>query len=276
MIDIHNHTKFSFDSVAEPSEMIGIARKKGASVYGFAEHLNLSSATDVDETWASLKSYIEEIDCLRNKNSDMEVLHGIELNYVTDYEDLAEEFVGKIPFDYVINSVHNLNNFNGFDLYGKQVQFMDKEKLFELYFDEIKNSLNVKYDYHVVGHVGFLIKLIKVVDFDRIITEFKDKIDYILSQIIERKACLEINTNTGKDGCFFPCKRILTRYLELGGERVSLGADAHTPNRVMENIFNAIVMLDGLGFSEITYYKQKKEIVKPIKEIMRINNAATI
>ena len=276
MIDIHNHTKFSFDSVAEPSEMIDIANKKGASVYGFDEHLNLSAATDVDWTWKNLESYIADIDCLGNNNSDMEILHGIEMDYAKNYENLCCEFVGNLPFDYIINSVHHLNNFNGLDLYGKEVQLMDKEKLFELYFDEIINSLNVKYDYQIVGHVGFLIKLINGVDYDSIISEFKTKIDYILSQIIERKVCLEVNTNSGKYTCFFPGKRILRRYLELGGSKVSLGADAHTPDRVTENIFNAIVMLDTLGFSDITYYKQKKEINKSIKDLMRLCDAATI
>lgn len=276
MIDIHNHSKFSFDSIAEPSEMINIAKNKGASVYGFAEHLNLSVTTNVDETWKNLKSYITEIAYLRNKSSDMEVLHGIEINYTKDYQNLSCEFVNHLPFDYVINSVHHLNNFYGFDLYGKEVQLMDKEKLFELYFDEIINSLNAQYDYQVVGHVGFLIKLIKDVDFDSIISRFETKVNYILSQIIERNVCLEINTNSGKDKCFFPCNRILKRYLELGGSKVSLGADAHTPDRVMENIYDAMVMLDSLGFSNITYFKQKKEINKSIKDLMRAYNAIKI
>lgn len=276
MIDIHNHSKFSFDSIAEPSEMINIAKNKGASVYGFAEHLNLSFTTNVDETWKNLISYITEINFLQNKNSDMEILHGIEINHTKDYQNLSCEFVKSLPFDYVINSVHHLNNFNGLDLYANEVQLMDREKLFELYFDEIINSLNVKYDYQVVGHVGFLIKLIKNADFDLIISRFETKINYILSQIIERNVCLEINTNSGKDNCFFPCKRILDRYIELGGNKVSLGADAHTPNRVMENVFNAIVMLDSLGFSNITYFKQKKELNKSIKDLMRSYNATAI
>lgn len=276
MIDIHNHSKFSFDSIAEPSEMINIAKKKGAHVFGFAEHLNLNSMTNVDGTWKNLKAYITEIAYLQNKNLDLEVLHGIEINYTKDYQNLSCDFVNHLPFDYVINSVHHLNNFYGLDLYGKEVQLMDKEKLFELYFDEIINSLSVQYDYQVVGHIGFLIKLIKDVDFDSIISRFESKIDYILLQIIERKAVLELNTNSGKDNSFFPCSRILRRYLELGGNKVSLGADAHTPNRVLENVYNAIVMLDSLGFSNITYFKQKKEINKSIKDLMRSYNANAI
>ncbi len=63
---------------------------------------------------------------------------------------------------------------------------------------------------------------------------YSDVIDEILRLLIERGKGIEINTGGFKYGLGHPnpCEEILARYRELGGEIITVGADAHAPEHV--------------------------------------------
>ena len=72
--------------------------------------------------------------------------------------------------------------------------------------------------------------------------------------------CLEVNTSGigTPHGELMPPKWILREYKEKGGCLVSLGYDAHSPERIANGFDSTIELLRECGFDAYYYYKQRK------------------
>ncbi len=76
----------------------------------------------------------------------------------------------------------------------------------------------------------------------------------ILDTILEWLAChgKGIEINTGGLGYGLkepnPCTDIIRRYRELGGETVTIGSDAHVPERIAQSFSRAEEILKNCGF----------------------------
>ena len=80
--------------------------------------------------------------------------------------------------------------------------------------------------------------------------KYSDYIDPILKIIVEKGIALEVNSkgyqaNLGEPN---PCRDIVKRYKELGGETVTIGSDAHTAEHVAYNFDRVEALLLECGF----------------------------
>ena len=77
---------------------------------------------------------------------------------------------------------------------------------------------------------------------------------------------IELNTGGFKYGLGHPnpCEDILKRYHELGGEILTLGADAHKPEHVAYDFDKIPDILKTCGFSYYTVFKERKPVFLPI------------
>ena len=165
------------------------------------------------------------------------VVHGLEINFYPSQNDkyiFAEEH---LDIDYVINSIHGV----GRESFYLPQFFIGKDEniVAGQYLDEILLSLQVPYDYQIVGHIGTISKLFTKRDKNITYSEFPDKYDAILKYIIEHNKALEINTNF--DGVnFFPHVSVIQRYYDLGGRIITIGGDAHNASKVYQ--YNDVVI----------------------------------
>ena len=74
----------------------------------------------------------------------------------------------------------------------------------------------------------------------------------MLENCIARGLALELNTWSVRRGtrCITPAPEILRWYREMGGERVTLGSDAHQPERVAEDFR----LMRSIGVNTIRVY----------------------
>ena len=91
-------------------------------------------------------------------------------------------------------------------------------------------------------------------------------IDKALNTIIEHDLALEINTAGYKYGLGQPNPQadILARYLELGGEKITIGADAHKPEHIAYDFKKAEELLNTLGFKYYTVFKKRQPVMLPL------------
>ena len=61
-----------------------------------------------------------------------------------------------------------------------------------------------------------------------------------------------------------PCVGIIRRYRELGGEIITIGADAHTPDKAAYAFDRAEAVLDRCGFRYYTVFKEHKPEFLPL------------
>ncbi len=256
MLDIHNHSRFSFDSKACPKEEVEEAIKKGISVYGFAEHVYLHAKSDFRAVTSQMQEYVRCVGDIKSLYPTIKVLRGVEYNCDKGQENNYKALSGLVDFDYVINSVHWVN---GEDMYKDFFANRSVDQAYNLYFDEVLKSLNAEYEYQIVGHFGVLLKIGKQFTPQEYFTRYYLRIKEILTEIIKRNKVLEVNTSTGNIGVSVPNKEVLELYYHLGGRKISFGADAHAVQAVGRNIDIAIKEARKVGFEYATYYEKMQE-----------------
>lgn len=103
--------------------------------------------------------------------------------------------------------------------------------------------------------------------------EFSDVFDDILTAIIEKDKCLEVNSKTYRGGkttsefslrhLSIPDVDVLKRYYELGGRKISFGSDAHRTNSIAYNYDKIATAMKEIGFEGFTrYVNREPELVK--------------
>ena len=83
---------------------------------------------------------------------------------------------------------------------------------------------------------------------------YQDVIDPILDLLLAHDIALEINTagfSKGLSQCN-PCTGIIRRYRQMGGRKITVGADAHAPAGIAAGFDTAAAILTEAGFD--TYY----------------------
>jgi histidinol-phosphatase (PHP family) len=74
--------------------------------------------------------------------------------------------------------------------------------------------------------------------------------DNILLHLIQEGKGIEVNTGGFRSGLNQPnpCIDIIKRYNELGGEIITIGSDAHSPEEIAYNFDKACEILKSCGF----------------------------
>ena len=87
----------------------------------------------------------------------------------------------------------------------------------------------------------------------------EEKIAKILEKIIKRGIALEVNTaRLYTNGQYnFRMEEILRLYRSLGGDRITLGSDAHQADAVAGNFPKAAELLRLCGFDRILCYEHR-------------------
>lgn len=252
MFDYHMHTRISFDSDADPIAMLRAAERAGLNEICFTEHYDIHPLRPSEIEPPDLEEYRRNIELLRSQNSPVKIKMGIELGVTTELLPQFEKIADDFPCDFVICSQHFIHGEDPYD-----------EGFFDMYPDwkedylrAILSSISSFNKYSVVGHIGYPGKYCgQAMRY----LENPDLIDSIFKKVISDGKGIEINTSSFSAlGEFVPASCILHRYLELGGEIITLGSDAHYPSRVGENIRRAKELLLSLGFKYVCTFSDMK------------------
>ncbi|MBR1747105.1 MAG: histidinol-phosphatase HisJ family protein [Clostridia bacterium] len=258
MIDAHTHTHFSFDGKSSATDMAERGKALGLEYMAFTDHYDRDYAHI--ERYKSvpqmvLTDYVEAVTKMKEQYPFLAL--GIECGY----SELSEEdYATTLPYeklDYVLNSIHTVD---GVESYGKDYfEGKTKEEAYGAYLKKILKSLDAKYDYDTVSHIGYVRKSSPYPDPALTMKEFGDVIDEILKKVVQKGKTIEINSNI-KSKDFMPTAEIIKRYRELGGENVTFSSDAHIVSRVGEMYDVAKEMVKSCGFSYWTVYRRRTPV----------------
>lgn len=265
LIDVHVHSSFSFDSDERIENYIEQAKKLTVPVIGFSEHYDYDAYLDgADIGLTDVKAYTECLEKLREQVGSPEILCGIEFGYSQAAEGEYKRLACDKRFDYIINSVHTLPN-RGDSYYPAFFEGTTTKQAYSDYFNAVLNSIKADFDYQIVGHLGYVSRYRNAPDGRIKYCDYAEILDEILKEIIKRDKCLEINTSSGRAGSdFLPDRDIIERYLQLGGEKMSFGSDAHKAGDYTKKSGILTDYLKGIGVKNLFYYKQRKAILYKI------------
>ena len=253
--DLHVHTNFSSDVLhitdLTPDALAQRAIGLGLSAIALTDHLDVNS--EVEGIFPPLDEE-KRNRAVRKTQADymgrLRVICGIELGQPTQYPDVALEMLDRGNYDFVLGSMHNLTGMPdfalmelcGYDEDGRQAMLSD-------YLDEYL-ALTEFPGIDSFAHLTYPLRYFAKNNLPGDLLRFPDKVRKILKNIIARDAALEINSSGYRNGmdCPMPDLPILKLYRDLGGEKVTLGSDAHRIHDVGADFVPAAALLHSTGF----------------------------
>lgn len=273
--DMHMHTCFSTDSEACPRDMADEAVRKGLKTICFTDHFDKDDLEWGEEGIFDVDAYFVEMQKLQEEYAGkLNIRIGIELGLRTYLKDYYEELTKKHPFDFVIGSVHNVpykKDAEGNILYtdpAAEKLFTDRtdKEAYRLMMETTLENVRTSDCFQTLGHLDYVVRYGKSREKEYSYTDYADIIDEILKLLIEKEKGLEVNSAGLKYGLPFahPHPDVLKRYRELGGEIITIGADAHKPEHIAYDFAKAEEILKSCGFKYYTEFFEQKPVFKQL------------
>lgn len=271
LADYHVHTEFSDDSVYPMEQVIRDAIGMGMEEICFTDHVDYGIKDDWDagvpiryrgnEPLANVDypRYFAEISRLQQKYSgQIAIKQGMEFGMQTHTIPKYEELFGKYPFDFVILSIHQVEDK---EFWTQAFQKGRSQKEYnERYYEEMLQVVRAYKNYSVLGHMDLITRYDEQGYYS--FEEVKPVIADILKTVIQDGKGIEFNTSYHRYGLkdTTPSVDILKLYQRLGGEIITIGSDSHRREHLGACIREAGQLLKDLGFRFFCIYDKMKPI----------------
>jgi histidinol-phosphatase (PHP family) len=236
IVDLHAHTHHSHGQ-ASTEAMYLAAKDKGLKVFGFSEHSPRPAGylypTDYQEKLNSrFGQYVDEVRDMaaRGKEDGLEVLLGLEVDYIRGQEAYAAELCRRHPFEYIIGGLHFQGTW-GFDGPSDDwtpLSRTDRFAIYARYYDDLA-SMCATGLFHIAAHPD-LIKIFSVDDFNAWLESpaALAKVTTALQAIKDNRMIMEVSSA----GLRKPCKEIYPgqKIMALAAAMklpISFASDAH-------------------------------------------------
>lgn len=259
--DCHMHSAFSADSETPMEQMIEKACALGLQGICFTEHLDPDYPPTPDQLDFSLdmKTYMETLFFLKEQYQErIQVNFGIELGLQEHLGDFFRGLTQTAPFDFVIGSSHVVHGYDPY--YDDYFAGREEYDCYREYFESILENLQSFDGMDVYGHLDYVVRYGPGKNKEYSYGIYSDILDEILRTLISRNIGIELNTGGYHYGLGEPnpCVDVIRRYRELGGEIITVGADAHTPDKVAYAFDKAAAVLEQCGFRYYTVFRRRK------------------
>lgn len=267
MFDYHVHSKISFDSEAEPEEIIREARKKGLRELCFTDHMDFEGP--VKHICFEYQKYRDTYVPLQEKYQDIAIKLGVEIGSEPGKFDQCNAFLQDKSFDFVICSQHVVRGDDPY--FPSYFERYSREQGYRLYLEELLAGIMEFDQFDVVGHIGYVSKYYpgqnRKIDYP---AELQDIVDEILKVVIQKGKGIEVNTSgIYQTGDFEPTKEIIARYIALGGEILTLGSDSHFPEVVGAYFDDAMAFLSAIGAKYLCTFTKRVPTFHKLSSLMR-------
>ncbi|MFO8061585.1 MAG: histidinol-phosphatase HisJ family protein [bacterium] len=249
-IDLHNHTRFSFDSEITMEQTVRTAEQNNIGILGFSDHLDFAQDDPGCEYYEPDEQF--RVFSQLKDESDIELFCGIEASYEDYYYDRTLDIIKRYPFDYVIMSVHFVNNtvisqwIREIEDGKNDIEAVDYSPYFKHMIELVRKT-----DFDILGHMDYYKKYSKFTHkktFDR----YRDYYARIIEAIVAKGSIIEINTSGLRYDCSeqFPEERILQLYSDAGGELISTGSDSHDRSHIGFGLDKAEELISKYNFKK--------------------------
>ena len=267
--DCHMHTEFSTDSEAPVRSMIDGALERGLKEICLTDHYDKDypRVPDIEGTAFvfDTEEYFRTLAALREEYAGrITVRTGIEIGLQPHLGEFYRELIRSNPFDFVIGSVHLVHGLDPY--YGEIFEGRTDEEVYRETFRMTVENLDAIDDFDVLGHIDYVVRYGREKAAHYSYQRFADEIDEILRKVIDMGKGIELNTGGFKYGLGFcnPHPDIIKRYRELGGEIITVGADAHKPEHIAYDFDKAEEILKDCGFKYYTVFEERKPLFRKL------------
>ncbi len=256
-VDLHTHTYLS-DGKDSHEEMVAAAIFRGIKEIGFSDHVSIKPIA-----WAMplerLDDMVKRVEAVRKSTDShsIKIKLGAEVDFFVGHEQKIRDIIKPLPLDYVIGSVHFLDDWN-FDTDISPYDEISIDRFYKQYFKALQQSAKSGL-FDIIGHCDLAKKF-------RYYPSFS--LDTLYKKTAEVfKNCnvvVELNTSGRIKPCneFYPSAAFL-QHLARCKVPITLGSDAHVEQNVGQFFDDAITELKALGYKEVVSFTQRnREYIK--------------
>lgn len=264
--DFHVHTSFSGDSDTAPETQIETAIKKGLTTLCLTDHedMDYPKGCPIDFN-LDTDAYYDTALALQHVYADrLDLRIGVELGLQPHLVSKLNAYAACKPWDFIIGSSHLID---GIDPYFPEYWEGKGEREGILhYFEQTLSNAALHDCYDVYGHIDYIIRYAPTTNKNYHYKDYRDVLDEILRTIIAKGKGIECNTGGFKYGLGHPNpeETLLARYFELGGEILTIGSDAHTPEYIAYAFEKLPALLRACGAKYYTIFKNRKPEMIPL------------
>ncbi len=253
LVDYHIHTYLCGHAEGKPIEYVKEAERKGISEIGFSDHIMVDKWRP--EYAMKLTQVVDYIRLVENveKESSIPVKLGAEVDYFPDKEKEIRVLLEEFAFDYVIGSVHFLDDWVIDDpRYIRGYYQRDINEIYRHYFSLIEKMVSSGL-FDIVGHFD----LVKKFGF-RPTVNVMSEIIAALDKIRMNGLCIEVNTSGLEKPAkeVYPGEKILNICWRMEIP-VTLGSDSHKPWEVGRHFDKALNLIKKVGYKEIATFDKR-------------------
>jgi histidinol-phosphatase (PHP family) len=261
--DYHIHSQFSEDGDDSLAAICQQAIELGIPEIGFSEHWDVGPF-EKNPRYFQPESWYAELEHLRSRlDGRLIVRAGIEIAEPHLYPQESFEVLGRGSFDYVIGSVH----FVGSNFMFNESHFLahTADEVYESYFAEMDRMVRAA-ELDIVAHLDIPARTGKPI-FGYEPARYEECIRSVLKTCIERGLALDVNVSGLRKASqiIMPDPLILGWYAEMGGQRVTLGSDAHRAPEVGVQLEQAIQAIRAAGINHVTQFERRQATLLPLE-----------
>ncbi len=238
------------------AEQCAGAIARGLPEIGFTDHYDLQPL-DECAGYFKLAEWAAEIDRVRAEFADRLIVRaGIELGEPHLHRAEAQTLLQQYPFDYALGSLHWIGDELVFD---RKYFERPADAAFGLFFEELERMTRAG-GFDVLSHFDVVVRagLPAYGEYD--LRRYEEAIRAALKNCVDHGIALDINSQGLRAACgvLTPGVEILKWYVELGGERVTLGSDAHRPEHLGADLEIALEAARTAGLKYVTQFERRE------------------
>lgn len=257
-VDYHVHSLISPDGGSDMEELCEAALQYGVREVTFTEHFEFyedpSRNKYFDEEY--LERYWNTFCLCRRKFEDRIKLNfGLEIGQPHLRPSVVARIVSEYPFDFILGSVHKIH-----DIDLKRFQYFDENsaEIGTKYYEEVlKMCQDGEFD--CVAHLNLYARYASMAGNYRETEEHLWLEEEILRTLVERKKGIEMNGSGYKHtGESLPGIKTIKRFQKVGGQRITIGSDAHRCKEIGTGFEKSIEVLKKVGIPYFTCYEKRQ------------------
>lgn len=271
-IDYHTHHARCGHAVGTLEEYVLRGIEIGLQQIGLSDHmplLHVDPATYYPEMampMEELPRYVEECFQLKAKYaSQIDVRVGMEADYIEGYEEKIEQIIQAYPWDYVIGSVHFLGEWDVTDFrQTHQWEGRDRLAVYQQYYDAVEKAIRTGF-YDYIGHID-VIKRFGFAPPAEQAAEVRALEMSVLNAVKAHDLAIELNASGLRMPCeeMFPSRSMLEICYTLGIP-LTIGSDAHQPERLEQYLDQARTLLHEIGYRELATFQARRRVLVPFQ-----------
>ncbi len=268
LADFHIHPDYSIDAEGDIGQYCDRALKIGLGAVSFTTHYDSNPRrVEIDGFWryngnrvrlsdSIVEKYIKDIQKAREIHNrlNLDLFCGLEIDYYPGVEEEVERLRAKFRLDFVIGSVHCLDDIAISDESEAPSYFQRRSvgQMADDYFELLLMAARCR-GFDCLGHLDYYIRF-GYKYYGDLMDEIEiERFDSVFNALKQRGIGIEINTSPFKTGgnAFHPSSEIIDRAISCGVAITSVGSDCHRPADLGTGIVEAYDFLNRRGMEPV-------------------------